>query len=468
MFAMEPTKARLIQSKYEGSPVKQTLAALLAATGALAFGYTIGYSSPAIPDMIKHGVLTVPESPVFGSLMTVGALVGGPLGGWFVEKNGRKMTILFASFPFILGWLAIAYQLSNSYTYLYGGRLLTGVASGMITVCVPVYIAEISSKAYRGVLGTLTQLLITIGILAVYVLGSYIGWSGLALIGALSGIFIIIGAFFLPESPHWLLKQGKKAEAIESLKALRDAHMDVGEECRDIEEGIDVKESVPLSEFLKPELFKPLLIIVFIMFFQQFSGINAVMFYTVNIFEKAVPSLAHSATIGIGVVQVIGTFVAAQLMDRAGRRKLLIFSGLTMAISLFGMAYYFHYEAAWIADGMKTSWLPVISLMLFVIGFSLGWGPIPMLVMSEILPVRVKGTASAIAIFSNWSFAFAVTLSFIPAQMLIGPSLVFCIFGAACFISVCFVLRFLPETKGKSLEDIELFFLGKSPITPIV
>ncbi|KAK6174668.1 hypothetical protein SNE40_017901 [Patella caerulea] len=465
---MDPKKARLIQSKYEGSPAKQTLAALLAATGALAFGYTIGYSSPAIPDMVKKGVLTYPEAPVFGALMTVGALVGGPLGGWFVEKYGRKMTILFASFPFILGWLLIAYQQSYSYAYLYGGRLLTGIASGIITVCVPVYIAEISSKAYRGVLGTLTQLLITIGILAVYVLGSYIQWSGLALIGALSGLFIIIGAFFLPESPHWLLKQGKKAEAIESLKALRDAHMDVGEECRDIEEGIDVKESVVLSEFLKPELFRPLLIIVFIMFFQQFSGINAIMFYTVTIFEKAVPTLAHSATIGIGVVQVIGTFIAAQLMDRAGRRKLLIFSGLTMAVSLFGMAYYFHNEEVLMSQGTKASWLPVVSLMLFVIGFSLGWGPIPMLVMSEILPVRVKGTASAIAIFSNWSFAFAVTLGFIPAQMAIGPPLVFCIFGASCFISVCFVLRFLPETKGKSLEDIELFFLGKSPINPIV
>ncbi|ESO82279.1 hypothetical protein LOTGIDRAFT_170198 [Lottia gigantea] len=453
---MEPDKVRLVQSKYEGSAAKQIFAVLIACTGAFSFGYTIGFSSPGIPSMIKAQVITEVDAGFFGSLLPVGAIFGGPVGGWCVEKLGRKRTILLTSLPFMCGWLTIAYH--QALMHMFIGRLLTGFASGMITVCVPVYNAEVSSKTYRGKLGSFTQLFITIGILAVYLIGATLDWKNLALVGIIPAALTAFGCLYLPESPHWLLSRGQKAEAINALKLLRDNHMDVGEECRDIEESIDVQEKVPCSEFMKPEILKPLMIILFVMVFQQFSGINAIMFYSVTIFEMQFPEAAHEASIAVGVVQVFGTLTASMFMDKSGRRKLLVISGAIMSSCLFMLGYLFSLSTT---SSPIYKWMALISVMLYVIGFGLGWGPIPILVMSELLPARVRGGASAVAILTNWSCAFVVTMTFIPFKDLIGDEMVFFLFGASCILSVCFVLRFLPETKGKSLEDIELFFLGK-------
>ncbi|XP_041368856.1 solute carrier family 2, facilitated glucose transporter member 8-like [Gigantopelta aegis] len=453
---------RLIQSKYEGSSKRMVCATFFACIGALSFGYTIGYSSPAIPSMLKARVLEEKDVGWFGSLMTIGALAGGPFGGWCIEKFGRRKSILLSSLPFIFGWLAIVYATDSK--LLFQGRFATGFASGMVTVCIPIYLAEISTKSMRGVLGSCMQLCITVGIFWVYTAGLKLEWQSMASVAIIPAVLQFVAVYFLPETPQWLLSKGRKADALKALKAIRDPHQDVQEECRDIDEGFDHNEEFSWSEFRKSELMQPLIICSAVLAFQQFSGINAVMFYTVSIFQTAIPNHAHIATVIIGGVQVVATVVACFLMDRAGRRKLLIGAGIVMTITLLLFGQYYRLLASESLTSSLKTWFPVICLTFYMIGFSLGWGPIPMLLMSEIFPSRARGAASAIAMFVSWLTSFFVTNEFMTMQNMFGASGTFNMFGFSCLLSVIFVWRYVPETKGKSLEDIELYFLGKSII----
>ncbi|XP_052251802.1 solute carrier family 2, facilitated glucose transporter member 8-like isoform X2 [Dreissena polymorpha] len=455
-----PTTPRHFSKKHEGTPWRLFFATICALLGALSFGFVIGYSSPAIPQLEKASLLVGEQKGWFGSLMTVGALFGGPLGGWSLEKFGRRMTMKVTALPFLLGWILIA--TAKGSTGLFLGRFLCGFGSGLVTVCVPVYVAEISTSSLRGTLGAGVQLLITLGILSAYSMSALkFVWTEIAYIGIGLSVLQFLVLFLIPETPRWLLVNKTKKEAVLALQQLRHQHADCEDECRDIEEGLDIKESFSWSEFRKPELSKPLIISVIIMIFQQFGGINAVMFYTESIFNSAGLKDGQMATVVIGAVQVVGTLLACLLMDRIGRRKLLIFAGAVMSIACFMFSWYY-YKISHGANAENMGPLAVICLVLYIIGFSLGWGPIPMLIMSEIFPSRVRGAASAIAIFVNWSCAFIITKEFLFIQETIGPSMTFSMFACSCLFSVVYVWKKVPETKGKSLEDIELFFLGKS------
>lgn len=455
----ESPSPRHFSKKIDGSACRLVFAVACALLGPFSFGFTIGYSSPAIPELEKIGYLTGSESGWFGSLLTVGAMLGGPIAGWCIEKYGRKATMRLTSVPYIIGWLCI-YSAAGSGA-LFVGRFLCGLASGLVTVCVPVYIAEVSTNSMRGTLGAGVQLSITVGILTAYASGITCSWSNMAMIGLIPAVLTIVVLNFIPETPRWLLMNGRKNEAVIALGQLRHPHADCEDECRDIEEGLDVKEVFVLSEFKKPELSRPLMISVIIMVFQQFSGINAIMFYTVSIFKNAGLENSEMATVVIGVVQVVATLVACALMDKMGRRKLLIIAGSVMCIACFIFSWYFHKTSTG-STVTDMGMLPVASLILYIVGFSLGWGPIPMLIMSEIFPSRARGAASGIAVLTNWTCAFLVTKEFLFLQEVLGASVTFSLFGFSCMASAIYVWRKVPETKGKSLEDIELFFLGKS------
>lgn len=452
---------RLVAKKHEGSACRLVFAAACAFLAPLSFGYCIGYSSPAIPELEKLGLLTREESGWFGSLLTIGALGGGPIGGWLIERFGRRTAIKFTSVPFLLGWGCILMLSAPNGLYL--GRFLCGLGCGLVTVCVPVYIAEISTSSHRGFLGAGIQLSITIGILVSYAAGLSFSYADMAVIGMIPAALALVTLCFVPETPRWLLMRGRKKEAIVALRQLRHEHADCEDECRDIEEGLDLKEQFSWSEFRKPELSRPLMISVFIMIFQQFSGINAVMFYTVSIFKSAGLTNSELATVLIGAVQVVGTLISCILMDRTGRRRLLIIAGVAMSLACFVFGwYYYKIESGTSQSDLGA--LAVVCLVVYILGFSLGWGPIPMLIMSEIFPSRARGAASGIAVFTNWFCAFVVTKEFLFIQDVFGAAATFWLFAVFCTSSVIFVWRKVPETKGKSLEDIELYFLGKSTL----
>jgi len=250
--------------------------------GAVSFGYVIGYSSPALPQMsmFQHNDAA---ASWFGSIVTLGGIIGSVFAGWFVQHRGRKTTMFTSAIPFLSGWVLI--YMGTTVEVLCIGRFLTGVGCSVSIVSVIMYIAETASKDLRGALGSGVQLAIAFGILLVYVLGLSFNWRELALIGTTIPVLAFVLGLRSPESPRFLLDTGRKGEAIATLTWLRGSAVIAEEECRDMEEASSGTRAPLVDLIRRPELFNPLMIGVMVMVFQQFTGINAVIFYTVTIFE---------------------------------------------------------------------------------------------------------------------------------------------------------------------------------------
>ena len=444
----------------KSAATRQALATCMSCLAPLLFGFSLGYSSPTIPQLEDDGKLQNDQAAWYGSIVTLGAAAGAPLAAVCVSKLGRKLTIMLSCLPFSVGWVLITS--ADSYIQLYGGRALTGVGVGLASVATPLYIAEIATKEMRGTLGTFFQLAVTIGVLLAFSAGSAIEWQWLANIGAILSALLVIVMLPLPETPMWLAeKHPDKTKALQSLRWLRGgSDSDVAQECHDIHQchANQVEGGVSLRELCTTRcLYRPLLISVGLMFFQQASGVNAVMFYTTSIFKTA--GFAHSGnlpSIVVAGVQVVATFVASLLLDRLGRRLLLIIAGLLMAISCVTLGLYYYLTESGTTSNL--GWLSLTSMAVYIAAFSIGWGPVPWIVMSEILPVRVKGLGSGLSLVINWLMAFVVTKEFSTLETFLNAYGAFWLFGGACFVGVLFVVFVVPETKGQSLQQIEMSF----------
>ncbi|NXH10856.1 GTR8 protein, partial [Bucco capensis] len=455
---------------------KLYLAAFAAVLGPLSFGFVLGYSSPVIPELRKiddPGLrLDSNQASWFGSVVTLGAAAGGILGGYLVDKIGRKLSLMLCSIPYIFGYTVIIS--AQNVWMLYFGRILTGLASGITSLVVPMYISEVSHPKVRGMLGSCVQLMVVTGILGAYTAGMALKWRWLALLGSFPPCLMLLLMCFMPETPRFLLSRGRSAEAMAALRFLRGPHADHAGECRHIEAGVQ-QEGLNLAEFKNPSIYRPLLIGVALMFFQQVTGINAVMFYAETIFEDADFKDSRMASVVTGSVQVLVTALAALIIDRTGRKVLLYISGITMVLStaLFGLYFkmvlpnqnkpsnpdvWFTLIAASPETESSISWLAVVSLGLFVAGFALGWGPVPWLVISEIFPLKARGISSGACVLTNWIMAFIVTKEFRDFIAFLTSYGTFWLFSAFCCLSVAFTAFYVPETKAQTLEQIETYF----------
>ncbi|XP_029019216.1 solute carrier family 2, facilitated glucose transporter member 8 [Betta splendens] len=457
---------------------KLYLATVASVLGPMSFGFVLGYSSPAIPELSVSADPRLRLDPVqgswFGSVVTVGAAVGGLLGGWMVDRIGRKLSLMFCSLPFVFGFTVII--AAQNRWMLYVGRALTGLASGVTSLVVPLYISEMAHERVRGTLGSCVQLMVVIGIMGAYLGGLFLDWRWLAICCSISPTLLLVCMCFMPETPRFLLSKGRRQEAKEALQFLRGPDAPVEWECRQIENACDQQgSSFQMSDLKDPGVYKPLLIGITLMLFQQMSGINAIMFYAETIFEEAHFKGSDLASVIVGVIQVVFTAVAAVIMDKAGRKVLLIISGVAMALSTTAFGVYFYLitemqsgrvlsvmlEPRSTAGG-ELAWLALTSMAVFIAGFALGWGPIPWLVMSEIFPVKVRGFASAVCVLTNWGMAFVVTKTFQDMMGALTSAGTFWLFASMCTLSIVFTMIFLPETKGKTLEQIEATFRGTS------
>ncbi len=384
---------------------------------------------------------------------------------------GRKGTLLFTSIPFVFGWLLMAYAgRMESAVVLLMGRFITGFCCGLISLSAPVYIAETANPSKRGFLGSGFQLSVTLGIVFTYLTGKYVSWAYLALISCIYPIMLLISMTLMPETPYWLIKKARISEATEANLFLHGSNG---------AQNIEVDTSVPsidsdglqtgtnklnLSEFMKPHIRKPILLSLSLMFFQQFSGVNAIIFYTTTIFESAGSQAIspNDATILVGFVQVVATFGACLLTDKAGRRMLLVISGIGCGLSLVLMSVFYFVSS--FSDTFKSTygWIPIIALISFIIAFSLGMGPIPWLLMGELLPAHVKSIASGLSSSFNWMCAFLITFFFSYLISGLRDSGTYLLFAIISFVSSVFVIFLLPETRGKSLQEIENLFKGES------
>eukprot|EP00055_Hartaetosiga_balthica_P016704 m.106628 g.106628 ORF g.106628 m.106628 type:complete len:565 (-) comp9158_c1_seq5:1908-3602(-) len=441
------------------------LYSLVVGIGALMFGFGVGYTGP-IKNVLQsktEGIgISSSQQDIFGSVANIGAMGGAIVAGALVDVLGRTRTIFTAGLLFLAGFLLIAFcsHVSQAFTILMVGRVFCGVAVGMVSLCVPVYIAEIAPAALRGGLGSINQLAITTGVFLVYMIGTEVDWKQLAWISAIFAGGLCVTVLFVPQSPRWLCKKGRSEQAQSSLKRLRGEGYNTNMEIKQILDGLENEggNQGSIADLFRGGAKKALIVGVLLMLFQQFSGINVFVFYSASIFEDAGVSDANLSAILFSIVQMIVTGISCILVDKAGRRALLMTAGIGMCASLILLGYYF-----WLKDNgyYMSGKIALVSSFVYISAFSLGFGAIPWVIMSEIFPGHLRGIASSFATCVNWTSAFIVTEVFSSMKSAMGESGVFWFYAAVCFLGVVYVLIFVPETKGRTLEQIEGYFAGK-------
>jgi SP family galactose:H+ symporter-like MFS transporter len=426
----------------------------IACLGGLLFGYHTAIISGALIFLSPIFNLSIAEQGVLVSIILLGALAGALMGGYLADRLGRKWTIMLTAVLFILGsWITAE---SHSYFVLLLGRIISGIAVGIISVTAPLYLAEISPPTRRGGIVSAYQLAITLGILGAYLI-NYIyaekaEWQQMFIIGILPAAIQLLALFFTPESPAWLFKNGRSRRAIIVLERLRidrhwEGHID------EMKKAASSKGKRAWKLLFSSKLRTLLLIGVFISAFQQITGINTVIYYAPRIFQGAGYTSAISATfatLSIGIVNVLATLVSVWLLDRVGRRRLLLIGIAGMVVSLASLAITSFLHSSLIDE------VAVIGLMSYVTFFAIGLGPITWVLLSEIYPLKVRGKAMTLATFINWLCNYFVSLTFPNLLVSIGIGGSFCLYGVISILAFWFVLKYVPETKGKSLEEIEI------------
>jgi sugar porter (SP) family MFS transporter len=431
----------------------------VAALGGLLFGYDTGVISGALLFIREAMNLNATMQGIVVAIVLAGAVVGSATAGYLSDRFGRRRVILASALLFIIG--AIFSAVAADLTLLIGGRFLVGLAIGIASMLTPLYLAEIAPASDRGAIVSLNQLCITIGILASYLVGFALanvsqGWRWMLGIGAVPGIILAIGMLVLPESPRWLAGHGRLQAAGDVLRRLRGG-VDVSGELNELRTDIasEGRQLAGWGEFLSARLRRPLVIGVGLAIFQQITGINTVIYFAPTIFQSAGLSSAATsilATAGVGAVNVIMTIVSIRLIDRLGRRPLLCWSLGGMAAMLLVLALTFLIGTA------QLAWIAVASVAAYVGFFAIGLGPVFWLLISEIFPLALRGRAMSVATVANWGFNMIVSATFLNLVAATGESGTFLIYAILSIVGLGFVIALVPETKGHSLEQIELDF----------
>ncbi|KAE8689109.1 Sugar transporter ERD6-like 16 [Hibiscus syriacus] len=419
------------------------LSTIVSVCGSFEFGSWAGFSSPTQAEIMKDLSVTIEEYSVFGSLLTFGAMIGAITSGPMADSIGRKGAMRTATGFSVAGWLAIYF--AKGALSLDIGRLATGYGMGIFSYVVihdhdafldkvPVFIAEIAPKNLRGALTAVNQLLICTGLSVSFIIGTVITWRTLALTGFVPSAILLVGLFFIPESPRWLAKIGHEKEFEAALQNLRGKDSDILMEAAEIWV-LKTLERLPKTKML--DLFqgrhlRSVIIGVGLMFFQHFGGISGICFYFSNIFESAGVS-SSTRTIVYAILQLPITAHCTTMIDKAGRKPQILLSSTGLVLSCI---------LSWIAFYLKDH--------------NLAPSSVPILSVAGILifPISIKGVPGSLATLVNWFCGWAVTYSF---NSLTGwsSSGTFMLYAAICALGILFVVAMVPENKGKGLKQIQ-------------
>jgi len=430
---------------------------IIGALGGLLFGYDTAVISGAIGFLETKFSLDVNQKGFAVSSAIFGCVLGVAIAGYIADKIGRKKTLLITAFLFAVS--AIGSAIADSYTFFVVARIIGGVGVGAASMLSPLYISEIAPADKRGTLVSLYQLAIVLGINIVFFFNYKVaqfsteawnietGWRYMVGSEVIPALLFFIALFFVPESPRWLSKEGRNDEALSVLSRINSEEKAIKVH-QEIKSALG-QEKGTLKELFEPGLRMAMIIGVFLALFSQITGINAIMYYAPEILKKAgfgVDS-ALMQTVIIGFVNTIFTFVAIKYIDKLGRRTLLLWgvSGMVLCLFSIGLLYQLNLTSG--------PWLLVLILG-FVGCFATSLGPIPWVLISEIFPTKTRGTAMSLAIMVLWVGVVLIS-QFTPVLLDTGETMTFWIFMANAIILLIFTYKLIPETKGKTLEEIE-------------
>jgi len=443
----------------------------------LLFGYDQGVISGAL-DGIQHSFgASTTMIQIITSWVTLGALVGALVAGVLADKIGRRCTILLAAILFTLG--ALLEALAPGTTVLVIGRLVVGFGVGVASVAAPLYAAEQAPTRLRGRFVSMYQLAITIGIFIAYLVDQALinndMWRVMLGVSAVPAILLFVVMLPMPDSPRWFVKVGRREDAIKALEKVR-PDVDANTEINDIEKAAqeDDANKATWAEVFSKKLRKPLMIGIGLAVFQQITGINAIIYYANKIFAQAgfatPQDQAAATTWAIGGVNVLATFIAVAYVDRFGRRPLLLAGlvGMSSALITVGISFHFMDNADTSgagAGGPTTAGIiTLVALVVFIASFAFSLGPVVWTVINEIFPNRVRGRAVAVATAVNWGSAWLVSQFFLTLIDSIGNSATFYLFGAFSVIAYVWIWKTVPETKGRTLEEIQEIWEDDDPV----
>ncbi|KAJ8920251.1 hypothetical protein NQ315_011912 [Exocentrus adspersus] len=449
---------------------KQYVASISVSLGAFCAGTVLSWTSPGLAHITADGTnitnassftpelqppgfrITKSEEALVGAMLTIAALISAIPSGYLADKFGRKLVIIGLSLPFLLNYLLITF--ARNVETVVAGRFFAGIGLGGDM--------RGGSHVHRGDIRAFQQgdvrMFLSCGILFTCIVGSFADWTMLSLILAVAPVVFGVSFLFMPETPVYLVEKARVEEAEKTLKELRGSNYDVSAELKTIQKEMleSQEKKASIGDIVSDKAnVRAMISVMGVLAFQQFSGINAVVFYTVSIFRAAGTNMSPSlSAIIISLVQVVVSYISILIVEKANRKFYLMVSSSGMLLCLAGLGMFFHLKSLGV-NVDHLAFIPLGSTVLFMVSFSLGYGPVPWMLISEVFAPEIKGVASGVAILANWVFAFIVTFFFPIINANLGDHVTFYIFAFVMACGTIFVHFVVPETRGKSLVEIQ-------------
>lgn len=427
------------------------------ALGGMLFGYDTGVISGAILFITPAlGLTPFLEGLVVASLL-LGAAAGAGSAGPLSDRLGRRNLILIAAVIFSIG--AIGAGLAPGVGTLVLFRVVLGIAVGAAALIVPLYLSEIAPTEIRGAISSLNQLMITVGILLAFIVNALLAnseaWRWMLGLAVVPSLILLVGMYFMPETPRWLVSRGREDEARDVLMRSR-SEQEAENEIREIKE-VEREEEGGLQELLAPWVRPALIVAIGLAVFQQIIGINTIIYYAPTTLKNVGygDAAAIYANLIIGAINVVMTLIAIRFIDRVGRKPLLLggLVGMVISLTVLGLSTLLLSEPSSPTDTVAI--ITLLCLAGFIISFAATWGPTVWVMLPEVLPLRIRGTAMGVAIFLHWIANFVVSQTFPSLLAALGPGIPFLGYAVIGVLAFIFVSAFVTETKGRSLEEIE-------------
>ncbi|PRY20161.1 sugar porter family MFS transporter [Pseudosporangium ferrugineum] len=434
-----------------------TRVAAIAAIGGFLFGYDTGVISGALLYIKRDFDASSFQQEAIVSVLLLGAAAGALLSGWLTDRIGRKWTKVISGSVYVIGALGCAFAVNAP--MLIGARAVLGFAVGTASFVSPMYISEVAPPKARGGLTSFNQLAVTTGIAVAYLVNYFFkdvsgDWRWMLGIAVIPGAALAVGMLTVPRTPRWLMEQGQDDNARKALERLREGtDTDIGEELDQIRDSSQEARQTSMRDLVRRPVRTLLMVGLGLALFQQIVGVNTVIYYAPTILQQTGLGAGNAITqtLTVGLTNVVFTVVAILLLDKVGRRPLLIIGTVVAGIALLGLAAYFGFS------GLQDSapWLALVSLLVFIAGYAVGLGPVFWLMISEIFPQRLRSRAMSLTTVTNWLANFAVSATFLTLAGAITRQGIFLVYAVMAAVAVAFFAWRVPETKGRSLEEIQ-------------